>query len=304
MGMIVHTESGQTRMLAERTVVGRASSCDIHLTATEVSSDHAALRWAQGQWVLVDLCSRNGTWIDGNRLSSAGSASLLPNALICFGSPSEAWTLASDAPPRAFARSSAADIEIVDGLLALPSADEPLLTVGLASDGTWFVEDDEGRRATEDRDLHTIGGIRWRLYLPSQVPHTAVGTRTTSPMTEVQLVIRHDQTEEHLTAELHSQPGVPIDLGARAHHMLLLELARARLEDRGRGIDPAEEGWIHREELSERLKLDVNHVNIMIHRLRRQLADLGIADGASMIQRRARSGLLRLGPARVQVGRL
>jgi hypothetical protein len=304
MGMLVHTETGQTRMLAERTMVGRASSCDIRLSATEVSSDHAALRWAQGQWMVVDLCSRNGTWVDGNRLSNAGSASLLPNSLLCFASPTEAWTLASDAPPQPFVRGGDRDIEIVDGLLALPSADEPLLTIGLASDGTWFVEDDDGRRPTEDRDLHTLAGNRWRLYLPSHVPLTAVGTRTTSPIVDAQLVIRHDQTEEHVTAELVPQSGPPIDLGARAHHVLLLELARARLDDRKRGIDPAEEGWIHREELSERLKLDVTHVNIMIHRLRRQLAELGIADGPNMIQRRARSGLLRLGPSQVQVGRL
>lgn len=291
-------------MLAECAVVGRATSCDIRLSAPEASAEHAALRWSHGQWVLVDLSSRNGTWVGGTRLSSGGSATVSVDQPLAFGSIDEVWTLASDAPPRPFVRGDQQDIEIVDGLLALPSADEPLLTIAMASDGTWFVEDDDGRRPTEHRDLHRVGDTRWRLFLPSHLTHTTVGARSSGPVDEAELVIRHDQTEEHVTAELRPSRGVLVDLGSRAHHVLLLELVRARLDDRARGIDPAEEGWVHREELSERLKLDVNHLNIMIHRLRRQLAELGVADGTNLIQRRPRSGLLRIGPAQVQVGRL
>lgn len=303
MGMIMHDKTKTIRMLPECAVVGRASSCDLRLSAVQVSAEHAALRWTQGRWMLVDLCSRNGTWVGGSRLSSGGSANLSLDTPIGFGSIDEVWRLKDDAPPRPFVRATGRDIEIIDGLIGLPSAEQPLLTIGQSSDGTWFVEDDEGRRSTEDRDIHRVDGMRWRVYLPSELPRT-VGTRVSMPVEDTQLLIRHDQTEEHIVAELRAQQGAYVELGSRAHHVLLLELARARLHDRARCIVPAEEGWIHREELSERLKIDVNHVNIMIHRLRRQLAELGVNDGLNMVQRRARSGLLRLGPSQVQVSRL
>lgn len=49
--------------------VGRRSASDIALTwDRKVSKDHALLECVGGQWLIQDLASKNGTWINGERL--------------------------------------------------------------------------------------------------------------------------------------------------------------------------------------------------------------------------------------------
>lgn len=46
--------------------IGRDSSNDIVLTDRSVSGHHAVIRHIQGEWVLADLDSRNGTYVNGS----------------------------------------------------------------------------------------------------------------------------------------------------------------------------------------------------------------------------------------------
>ena len=48
--------------------MGRDPDCDVYLDDPRVSREHAALRVVDGTWVLEDLSSRNGTWLDGERV--------------------------------------------------------------------------------------------------------------------------------------------------------------------------------------------------------------------------------------------
>jgi pSer/pThr/pTyr-binding forkhead associated (FHA) protein len=52
----------------ERTTVGRADTNDVVLADERVSRLHAALELVAGQWVVRDLGSRNGTFVDGDRV--------------------------------------------------------------------------------------------------------------------------------------------------------------------------------------------------------------------------------------------
>jgi len=66
---------------AERTVdltgrdlkIGRAPENDLVLPdpAKGVSRMHAELRYENGQYVIVDLNSQNGTWVGGHRIQRA-----------------------------------------------------------------------------------------------------------------------------------------------------------------------------------------------------------------------------------------
>lgn len=118
---------------------------------------------------------------------------------------------------------------------------------------------------------------------------------------DTRLQIHHDRTEEYIQVTLLPRCSAPLHLGAHAHHVVLLALARARIEDRAIGIASAQEGWIHRDELSVRLHLEVSHVNIMIHRLRRQLARNRVRDFNNVVQRQAGLGLLRLAIQAIQI---
>jgi serine/threonine protein kinase len=52
-------------------VVGAAADCDVHLRGATVSRKHAVLCESNGQWWLHDLGSRAGTWVNGERVSTA-----------------------------------------------------------------------------------------------------------------------------------------------------------------------------------------------------------------------------------------
>jgi pSer/pThr/pTyr-binding forkhead associated (FHA) protein len=63
--------------------VGRADYNDVVLPHDSVSTVHAKLQRREGVWMVVDLDSTNGTFVDGERVS--GEAPITPGALIRFG---------------------------------------------------------------------------------------------------------------------------------------------------------------------------------------------------------------------------
>lgn len=44
-------------------LLGRHDDCDIRVQESFVSRQHAHIKWRDGQWYLIDLDSRNGTFI-------------------------------------------------------------------------------------------------------------------------------------------------------------------------------------------------------------------------------------------------
>jgi hypothetical protein len=59
------------RLGAARLVLGRSSACELVFTDDTVSRRHAELRVADGRWILRDLGSSNGTWVNGRRVMEA-----------------------------------------------------------------------------------------------------------------------------------------------------------------------------------------------------------------------------------------
>jgi hypothetical protein len=51
--------------------LGRGADCNRVFADRTVSRVHAQLRWVNGGWVLSDLGSMNGTWVNGWRISEA-----------------------------------------------------------------------------------------------------------------------------------------------------------------------------------------------------------------------------------------
>jgi pSer/pThr/pTyr-binding forkhead associated (FHA) protein len=54
-----------------RLLLGRSSSCQLVFADDTVSRRHAELRLAEGRWILRDLESSNGTWVNGRRVMEA-----------------------------------------------------------------------------------------------------------------------------------------------------------------------------------------------------------------------------------------
>ena len=49
-------------------IIGRAHECDVQIGDAQLSRLHCRLDHENGQWMLVDLNSRNGTFIDGQKV--------------------------------------------------------------------------------------------------------------------------------------------------------------------------------------------------------------------------------------------
>src|SRR5206468_984299 len=63
--------------------IGRADYNDLVLPDESVSTTHAKLQRREGVWVLVDLDSTNGTFVDGEQVK--GEAPLAPGATVRLG---------------------------------------------------------------------------------------------------------------------------------------------------------------------------------------------------------------------------
>jgi hypothetical protein len=58
-------------LTAGRLLLGRSSACQLVFADDTVSRRHAELRVADGRWILRDLGSSNGTWVNGRRVMEA-----------------------------------------------------------------------------------------------------------------------------------------------------------------------------------------------------------------------------------------
>ncbi len=86
---VAGTRRGQRQELdaSKRIRFGRHPDCEVAFDPyrdIDASSRHAELRPVEAGWVLVDLGSSNGTYIDGHRVTEAKVASLTPLDLV-FG---------------------------------------------------------------------------------------------------------------------------------------------------------------------------------------------------------------------------
>src|SRR3954447_5633005 len=58
-------------LVSARLLIGRSSGCHLVLADDTVSRRHAELRIEDGRWMLRDLGSSNGTWVNGRRIVEA-----------------------------------------------------------------------------------------------------------------------------------------------------------------------------------------------------------------------------------------
>ncbi len=121
-------------------------------------------------------------------------------------------------------------------------------------------------------------------------PHLSLRTPDSRPQLRFQVSLN----EEHSSLSVDGCRAGSVDLGERAHHYSLLTLARQRLADAQRGIEPEGQGWIETERLSKMLGMDVSHLNIHLHRARTQISLAMAAEPQlpDLVQRRR--GELRL----------
>jgi DNA-binding NtrC family response regulator len=109
--LLIHQPGGNPRVFPlaadRRNTIGRAPDCEVRLYDEHCSREHAFIQCTDGEWIIVDLGSRNGTLVNGERVQrhpleegdviAVGSTwlvfSLVPSAGASYGeSPQESDT--------------------------------------------------------------------------------------------------------------------------------------------------------------------------------------------------------------------
>lgn len=308
MAILVKHPDGPRAPLCSRHLVGRSRAADLRMTEPSVSGEHAVLCWTGREWELHDLGSRNGTILDGRRLAPGERIAVARGVAIAFGDAANAWRLTDDAPPTIMAlfAEGAEPVCGRDDLLALPSEDQPEAVIYRDAVGDWILEQGGETARTADRRVVRAGGRDFVLRVPELVAPTWDTSSLAPHLSTLTLRFSVSRDEEYVALEARGEHRA-IDLGARAHHQVLLTLARGRLADRqarvdGRAAPPeSSEGWIYLDELADKLGMDETHLNVAVFRCRRQLAEAGIVGAASIIERRRPTRELRLGVARIEI---
>ncbi|MEY4513505.1 MAG: hypothetical protein RLZZ450_5627 [Pseudomonadota bacterium] len=267
---------------------------------------HAMVRWTGDSWLLKDLGSTNGTTLDGRPLAANEHALLKPDARVTFGHVEQAWRLLDDGPPLVMAlpEDGGAEVLAIDGLLALPSAEQPALTVHRDERGIWVADVDGELSVVTDQERLSVSQRRYTLCLPQEL----VGTAALRPfggrhVAELAITFRTSTDLEHIELD------VQIDrnrkrFAARTHNEMLLVLARAYQRDAAAELAPEDRGWMYLDELCQSAAVDRERLNIDVYRLRRQFAELGLLDPANIIERRAKTKQLRIGTVHIDEQRV
>ena len=290
-------------VLPPRCLIGRSRACDLVMDGRQVSGEHATLEWSGAQWLLRDLGSKNGTFVDGRKLVVGAPIAVRAGAEIRFGRQAAPWVLEDDSAPMLMAVKLATGECVVEawGYLALPDMQHPEIGICQNDRGAWTPEFRGESTPVEDRMVVTTpDGAAWRVYLPVSIERTFKDDSGPLLVAQLELRFAFTRDEEHVELTV-CTPDARHELKARAHHYPLLLLARQRLADQRAGAPASEQGWTYIEDLLKMLRIDENHLNITIHRARVQFSQLGVVDAVGLIERRSSKRQLRLGIGRIEL---
>jgi hypothetical protein len=304
MGAICDELTGAIHVLESHHLIGRSHRCSLRLADSSVSGEHAALRWTGRVWVVKDLGSRYGTFLDSELLQPGITSTLKKGSRLAFGREKHTWVVSDEGAPEVMVVPEGGGLALLrsDGMIAVPSIEHPAAVVFQGMDGQWFV-DQEGQVAPIQENVpFLVEGARWRLAnaSPSQQTSKAGDGPEIMPLCEVRLKFVVSRNEEHVELDAHWR-GRVVRMGARSHHYVLLTLARTRRRDIEKGEPPASAGWIAQDELAKQLQFGPERLNLDIFRARRQFGAEGFVPPASIVERRPAARELRLGVSEFEI---
>jgi hypothetical protein len=298
---VLKTGSGGSILLVHREQeVGRAARCAVRLEEPWVSAIHASLRWTPRRgWEAKDLGSRNRTVVDGRALTPGEWAALQEGSIIAFGDEQSEVVLVDTRPPCTLLvpldEDMAEPIPIEHDTLALPSPEEPLATILRGEDGAWELETRDTSRSLRDGDVVEVAG-RHYSFVMGQL-HSTSSTldygHARRQLQSYQMTLRLSRKETCIDVEL-AAGGEVHHLPSRATHYLLLALARRKIADLADGLPEASSGWVYQDDLAVAFGKASSSVNVDVFRVRKELSALGIHGASQIIERRPRTGQMRL----------
>ena len=262
------------------------SDVETHIQSAVVSRVHALLIWKTNQWFIRDT-SKNGTSVNGSKIKTNEDTPLMKGDELCFAQDQNNRLLfADDRPPcdmlipipdaHAPANSELPEALYLSGYHLLPNEVSPQAILYRSPTNQWHIEYSQGHAkalALDDGEWVYFSGQRWRLQLCQNTDETVALSQPQYDIDKLLFQFKLSLDEEATQLQLKT-PQETIDFQVRSHHYLTLNLARHKAQDAQRGIEKAGQGWIYTELLAKELGTEVNYLNIMIHRARKQFSDV------------------------------
>lgn len=265
------------------------------VTSPYVSKIHCLLEYNEGVWWLKDVSS-NGTWLNDVLLPTNQAQPLKIGDTIVLAQQAQlAFDVIDLQPPVAALVPenfiSQEQLQPLSNYSLLPSAEHPefILSKCGASDDWTLADLEENIIQSEIRhgSVIDLAGYSYRLHDSQALANTSYISKTIDPLERCQFVFRISLDEENTNLELKTDTD-SIDLQERAHHYLIANLARYKLRDKQSGLSERDCGWVDTEQFAKDLGVDIKHLNIQIHRARKQLsvAAENLIDPNVLIERR------------------
>jgi hypothetical protein len=285
-------------------------SVDTLITHTCVSKIHAIIEWRQEHWVLRDLSS-NGTWVNNRKLEKENEYILqvgdrirfIGNELYAFvvkdlSPPSDALLPCIDENSPIHNSDSLPEAITLHSYHLLPSEQAPEIVLILnQQSGQWRVEyinqsldgAETTTRLLQENDYIVFGNRRWKLMLSHVENNTELQYNPQHTIADLAFIFDLSLNEESTTLKVKT-PKKLTDLQERAHHYLTLSLARYKVADARKGIASENQGWVNTDRLIKDLGVDMSHLNIQIHRTRKQFMEsfIEVCDADNIIERQLR----------------
>lgn len=134
----------EIELTAERFLIGRGASCQLQLHGQEVSANHAEILPQGGTFVIHDLHSTNGTWVNGNKVESA---ILRHGDQIALGTHRLVFRSSVQARPEALQEEKFVLLPLYHGSYGQPIPVTTKCTMGSAVDNNVVVSEAEAHHA-------------------------------------------------------------------------------------------------------------------------------------------------------------
>ncbi|MCO7226326.1 FHA domain-containing protein [Pleionea sp. CnH1-48] len=275
------------------------------ISEPDISKFHAVIEWSGNTWLIRDI-SKNGTYLNNKKLVPNQAYSLAIGDQLFFSQHQEQSYQVKDlSQPENILiplDHTSTPISIKDYNL-LPSNQECEKVVYYhAQKGIWLLEDINGNNSypLDNGDVILLKNKPWQFHTDTTTQPTLQLSEQQYSINDINFVFNLSQDEEVAHLKLQT-PVDDIDLEVRTHHYLTLTLVRSRYKDALKGFDSDTQGWIYTEQLEKDLGLSQSHLNIQIHRARKQFKEIlsNIKSSEDIIERTR--GKIRFGPAKFQL---
>jgi len=294
---ILKDPDGKHIVLHSVSTVGRLSGSLIRIDDKEVSYQHATLRWRDGAWWVEDRGSKNGTWVEGTRVTAQGK--LDPHSILHFGGKSKPrYVLVDAGPPCALALSLTTNRIFVaqDSILCIPSDSDPIAVLSREQGGQWWMEYGTEERKLIDGDLFECAGEHYRFHSGQEAVRTA-SNNTPDRYIRDAVFEFHVIGEQVIKLLAHHGNEVVRFSDWPAPYYTLLNLARRRAEDKASNVPMAQQGYVDRESFAQQIPDTAHGSNLLSRhasRIKRAFVDQGYVDAVSVIESN-RAGMVRTG---------